>query len=509
MVKIKQPPPICVALGCHKASELERIALHAIAAGERFFEFRLDLLDKPQSGIDVIRLIRKRSPRTTILATCRQRSNGGAFKDGTLKQVELLHQAIAAGAQLIDLEIESAKQLPAALENLRSKAGLVLSYHNFLKTPPLDSVVRQLKKFPADIYKVATTAQKPSDNLRILELPSQHPDIQLVVMAMGETGTSTRVLGPARGSIFTFAFPETAPTSGNLATKPTAPGQMTTSLLRKRYRLTKLNIDTKVLGVAAYPAGHSMSPALHNRVFQSLGIDAVFLPFEVAPNHLGDFFRFVETLPVTGLSVTIPHKRRVMRYLDSLDPLAAQIGAVNTIFRRRGKLCGTNTDAAGVTVPLSKLMTLKRASVLVIGNGGAARAAAFALKQKGAQVTLSGRNSQRVRRLAKNCGVAALDRVDLAQKKFDALVHATPIGMHPNTDECFFADAIPAEIVFDMVYNPLETLLLKKARSQGKMVIQGLEMFLEQAAAQSEIWTGKTASRAVMRRAVLQGIRAK
>ena len=509
MVRLKQLPPICVALGCETASELERLARRSAEAGERFLEFRLDSLDHPENGVGVIRRTTRRFPRVIILATCRRISNGGDFDGGLDEQVDLLERAIAAGAALVDVEIESAEQAPEMFKRLRSRARLVLSDHDFEKTPPLDRVVRRLTQFSADIYKVATTARKPTDNLRILELPSRHPGTPLAVMAMGETGTPTRVLGPARGSLFTFAFPDLAPAGRGKATRPTAPGQMTTSVLRRRYRPTKLSLDTTVLGVVAYPAGHSMSPALHNRAFQSRGVDAVYLPFEVEPGRVRDFFRFVERLPVAGLSVTIPHKRSVMRYLDSLDPLAARIGAVNTIFRRRGKLRGTNTDAAGVTVPLGNRMRLKGASILVVGNGGAARAAAFSLKQKGARVTLSGRNPRRVRALAKASGAAALDRDALTKAYFDALVHATPIGMHPQSGECFFEGRIPADLVFDMVYNPLETVLLKRARAQGKTVIQGLEMFLEQAAAQFEIWTGETAPRAVMKRAVLQAIRAK
>ena len=506
-IRIKQLPRVCVALGCSRASELRTLALHSVKTGERFLEFRLDLLNNPQSGLKIIRQTLQHSPRTIILATCRQRSNGGAFDGSQQKQFKLLEQAIAAGAKIIDLEIESAEQCPTALKNLQSKADLIVSYHNFLCTPNLGPVVRRLKKIPADIYKIATTAQKPSDNLRVLELPARHPETKLVVMAMGKTGMPTRILGSAHGSMFTFASPEPIRDGRNYIPSPTAPGQITSQELRGRYRSKKLSPSTQVLGIVACPAGHSMSPALHNRLFQSYGIDAVFLPFEVAPNRLRDFFQLVERLPVTGLSVTIPHKCSVIRYLDSLDPLANRIGAVNTIFRHKKKLCGTNTDAVGVTTPLNNRISLKRASVLVIGNGGAARAAVFALKEKGAQVTLSGRNPQRVRALAKVCEIMALNRNQVIQKKFDALVHATPVGMHPQEDQCFFEDVIPADLVFDMVYNPLETLLLKKARSQGKSVIQGLEMFLEQAAAQSEIWTGQTAPRGTMKHTVLKAIR--
>ena len=506
MVRVKRLPRICVALGCARSSGLERLARRSAEDGERFLEFRLDLLSDPEEGIDVIRGTTRRFPRAVILATCRRALNGGEFEGSLDEQIGLLEKAISAGAGLADLEIESAEQAPSIPERLRDQGRLVLSYHDFKKTPALDAVVRRLTRIPADIYKIAAAARKPSDNQRILDLPSRHPGAPMVVLAMGETGTPTRILGPSRGSLFSFAFPDPAQADGSGAAQPTAPGQMTSSSLRRRYRLSKLTPDTRVLGVAAYPVGHSLSPALHNRAFQSRRVDAVYLPFEVEPGKLRDFFTFVETLPVAGLSVTIPHKRGVMRYLDSLDPLAARIGAVNTIFRRGGKLCGTNTDAAGVTAPLGQRMPLKQASILVVGNGGAARAAVFALKQKGALVTLTGRNPRNVQGLAKVCQVAALDQEALARTHFDALVHATPLGMRPRADECFFEDVIPADLVFDMVYNPLETLLLRKAREQGKAVIQGLEMFLEQAAAQFEIWTGETAPRALMKRAVLQAL---
>jgi 3-dehydroquinate dehydratase / shikimate dehydrogenase len=217
-----------------------------------------------------------------------------------------------------------------------------------------------------------------------------------------------------------------------------------------------------------------------------------------------DFFSVVEELPIAGFSVTIPHKQRVMRHLNSIDALARRIGAVNTVFRRHGKLCGTNTDALGVTGPLEKRMHLAKAKALVVGNGGAARGAIFALLDKGAEVTLTGRNLQRVRSLARACGIEAMDREKLERHHFDVLVHATPLGMHPRTGESFFDGPIPADMVFDMVYNPLETTLLRNAREQGKETIAGLEMFLTQAAAQFEIWTGERAPQAAMKNAVLE-----
>jgi 3-dehydroquinate dehydratase/shikimate dehydrogenase len=209
---------------------------------------------------------------------------------------------------------------------------------------------------------------------------------------------------------------------------------------------------------------------------------------------------------VAGFSVTIPHKQKVLRYLDIVDPLARRIGAVNTVWRKAGRWRGANTDVEGVLIPLKRLLPLAKSSILVVGNGGAARGAAFALADAGAKVTVTGRNPDRIRALARACGAEPLPREQAESAKFDALVHATPLGMFPNVDSCFFQGRIPADVVFDMVYNPLETALLRRARAQGRKVVPGLEMFLEQAARQFEIWTGDSAPRSVMERAALEAL---
>jgi 3-dehydroquinate dehydratase/shikimate dehydrogenase len=235
-------------------------------------------------------------------------------------------------------------------------------------------------------------------------------------------------------------------------------------------------------------------------------VDAVYLPFLVTPTYLRDFFSLAAKLPLAGFSVTLPHKQKIIRYLDVVDPLARRIGAVNTVWRKAGKWRGTNTDAAGVTIPLGRLLRLPKSSVLIVGNGGAARGAACALSDAGAKISLVGRNPDRVRALAKICGAEALLREQAVAGHFDAVVHATPLGMYPHVDECFFNGHIPADVVFDMVYNPAETVLVKRAREQGKTVVPGLDMFIEQAVRQFEIWTGESAPRAVMQKAAEEAL---
>jgi 3-dehydroquinate dehydratase/shikimate dehydrogenase len=350
----------------------------------------------------------------------------------------------------------------------------------------------------ADVYKLVTTARKPSDNVRVLAAARGLPRQKLVVLAMGDLGFPTRVLSPVFGGCFTYASP--------MATEGTASGQATARVLRVLYQVEKLPKTAKIYGVIADPIRHSISPAVLNRAFQARRIDAVYLPFLVTPTYLRDFFSLASKLPLAGFSVTIPHKQKIVRYLDVVEPLAKRIGAVNTVWRKAGKWRGTNTDVAGITLPLGRLLRLAKSSVLVVGNGGAARGAAFALSDAGAKLAITGRNPDRVRALAKICAAEPLLRDQLNGRKFDVVVHATPLGMYPHVNECFFDGAIPGEVVFDMVYNPMETLLVQRAREQGKTVIHGLEMFVEQAVRQFELWTGETAPRPAMLKAAMEAL---
>lgn len=506
MISLSSLPRICVSLGVADVSQLERLAVAACDDGEDFLELRLDLLDNPESGVRVFRRIARRYPDVVLLATCRRISNGGTFRGSVEREIEILEDAVRAGAGIVDIEIETAEQAPSMLKSFDKRARLLISYHNFERTPALAHVIRRLQKTPADLYKFAVLARKPTDALRTLKLPAGHLDCRIVALAMGEVGVATRILGPSRGAAFVFGSYSPRPRSRGemLASEPTAPGQISADSLRNLYMAHRRNPATRIFGVVADPVGHSMSPVLHNRAFKARRINAVYLPFLVKPNQFSDFRKVVEELPIEGLSVTIPHKQRVMRYLAWVDPLARRIGAVNTVFRKKKKLCGTNTDALGVVTPLEKKMRLTKASALIVGNGGAARGAIFALRDKGVRVTLTGRNPSRVRRLARDCGVESIDRKRLHDQYFDILIQSTPLGMFPDINGCFFEDRIPADLVFDMVYNPIETRLLKMARGAGKGTISGLEMFLEQAAAQFELWTGETAPRGPMRNSVLE-----
>lgn len=491
-------PRICIALGLPDVPALLEHAHREAQSGEGFLEFRLDYLDSPERGAEAIADFLKQFPECIILATCRRHQNHGRFNGSTDEQFRILELAMRRGAQAVDVEIETAEAAAEQTAALREFGRVIVSYHNYENTPQLDPLIKRLTRIPADAYKLVTTARKPSDTGRILAAAKSSGRRQMIVLAMGELGFPSRVLAPAFGGVFTYAAP--------ISTEGTAAGQVCARQLRHLYRVDKLTKAAKVYGVIGDPVRHSVSPAVHNRAFQSRRIDAVYLPFLLPTAQLRDFFAFADAAPVAGFSVTIPHKLKVMRYLDIVDPLARRIGAVNTVWKRAGKWRGANTDAAGVLKPLEKHLRLAKASVLIVGNGGAARGAACALADAGAKVAITGRNPDRVRSLARFCSGEAITHEQLNGRKFDALVHATPMGMFPHPNECFFEGDLPAEIVFDMVYNPLETKLIQRAKEQGRMAIPGIQMFIEQAVKQFEIWTGETAPRAVMEKAAREAL---
>jgi len=491
-------PRVCIALGFPEAQKLLDHARREVAAGETFLEFRLDYLPRPQDGVAAIPDFLEAHPDVTLLVTCRRHQNHGRFNGSIDEQLDVLEAAIKAGAQAIDIEIESAENAKPRVAALRAQATVILSYHNYEGTPPVEPVLKRMMKIPADGYKLVTTAKKPSDNHRVLSLLKGNGKTPLILLAMGEAGFATRVLTPAMGCLYTYAAPNAA--------EGTASGQVSARHLRNLYRIDRFTKAAKVYCVIGDPVRHSPSPHVHNRAFQARRLDAVYLPFLVGPQQLKDFFNFAEQMPVAGFSVTIPHKQKVLRYLDVVDPLARRIGAVNTVWRKAGKWRGTNTDANAIIKPLSRHIRPAKSTVLVVGNGGAARSAAFSLVDAGAKVSIVGRNPDRARALAKACDGTALLREQLKTATFDAIVHATPLGMHPRVDECFFPDDLPGDLVFDLVYNPLETALLRRARELKKEVIPGLEMFLEQATAQFEIWTGESAPRPAMEKAALEAL---
>ena len=486
---------VCGVIAAETAREMALLVGQAMRK-TRTVELRLDYLrSEKERGIFLSWLRRQRPRRAVLIATCRRQEGGGRFPGSRDEQIEILAQAARSGCDWCDVEIETAKPMAGVeLKRRLSPARLIVSYHNFRGTPrSLTGIVRRLDRAGGHAVKIAAQCHSVSDSARVCELARTRSNV--VAIPMGEFGLAGRVLSLREGSALAYAAVE----------KATAPGQLSLGAMVDLYRAERITRRTRVFGVIGDPIGHSLSPLLHNTAFHARKFDAVFVPFLV--RNLREFLGAMRGFGVAGLAVTIPHKETILRVLDDCDPLAARIGAVNTVVvRGGGRLYGYNTDCVGVLRSLEKRIRLAGSRVLLFGAGGAARAAAFALAQAGSIVCLCARRPERARELARAAGGQIVDRSDLAREFFDAIVNCTPVGMHPKGGSPLAAEELNCRIVMDMVYRPRETELLQLARRKGIEIISGVEMFLAQGFAQYEIWTGERAPESAMRRAVVSAL---
>src|SRR6202161_4756477 len=489
-------PRMCVAVTAADPAELVEKA-EALIRDNSFLEFRLDYISKPSVAFPKIKHFLETHPGTVVIATCRRVASGGRFRGSIASQLDILAKASGIGCQLVDVELQTAlKCKPAQLQKLRSRSALILSFHDFRGTKKLDETLEKMRAFPADFYKVVSTASTLSDNVGMIQFLGREGDNQsLVGLCMGEQGIISRVLGVRAGSIFTFASVG--------AGEETAPGQATAQELRSVYRIEQVDAATRVYGVAGDPVAHSLSPAIMNAAFRRENVNAVYLALHA--KTIKDLITCVREIPIHGLSITMPYKQAILPYLDNTDTHTTKVGACNTVVREQdGKLYGFNTDAAGIVRPLERrLNTLEGARILVIGAGGAARAAVFGLKERGCEVYILNRTAAPAKKLAHQARARIVKRTDLKKLAFDVIINATPVGMG-NTKETPLQDKeINARYVFDMVYDPAETRFLKLAKERGAQIIPGIEMFVQQAAPQVEICTGHTAPWDEMLRVVL------
>ena len=487
-------PKVCLAVNADTADELLDI-VESMAQDNPFVEFRLDYLKQPQAGLGKIRRFLETHQYVTAIATCRRADNGGKFKGSLASQLEVLSKASAAGCHLVDIEVESAlKAKPEAVNRLRKSGGLIVSFHDFRATRNLEHTLEKMLRVPADFYKIVTTATTLSDNVAMMKFLQKESDKQtLIGLCMGEQGIISRVLGVRAGSVFTFGAVSSQ--------QKTAPGQVSIRDLRSIYRIEQVDAATRVYGVAGDPIEHSLSPVIMNTALRRENVNGVYLALHA--KTLKDLLQCVREIPLHGLSVTMPYKESIVQHLDNSDAHTSKIGACNTVVRGQdGKLYGFNTDIAGVVRPLEQRLTIENAKVLVLGAGGAARAAVFGLKERGAEVWIMNRTAATAQKLARQARARILKRAELRKTGFDVIINATPIGLG-STRECPLKDdEIQAKVVFDMVYDPVETHLLQVARAKGIAVIPGVEMFVHQAARQFEIWTGKPAPAQDMLRVV-------
>ena len=487
-------PRVCLALTADDPSDLLEKA-DSVVRDNPFLELRLDYLPKPGLALPKIKQFMEMNPHAVVIATCRRGASGGKFKGAIPAQLELLAKAAAAGCQMVDLELQTAaKCKPEQLQKLRTRAALVLSFHDFRGTKKLEETLAAMRKYPADFYKVVSTATTLYDNVTMMKFLEKESDRHsLVGVCMGEQGIVSRVLGVRAGSAFTFA-----------AVNPqerTAPGQVTAQDLRNVYRIDQVDAATRVYGVAGDPVAHSLSPVIMNTAMRRENVNAVYVALHA--KSLKDLLACVRDVPIHGLSITMPYKQTILEHLDNTDTHTTKIGACNTVVRAQdGKLYGFNTDTAGVVRPLEQRLGIENARVLVLGAGGAARAAVFGLKERGAEVFILNRTAETGQKLARQAKARTVKRADLKKLAFDVIINATPVGMKNPKESPLQESEINAKYVFEMIYDPAETQLIRLARLRGAQIIPGIEMFVQQAARQFEIWTGKPAPWDDMLRAV-------
>lgn len=462
------------------------------------YELRLDYLQN-WSGFEPElhqMLVRLRAP--LAIATCRRAEAGGLFAGSVAEQVDRLEAAVRAGCHRADLEIQSIDRAGAAILDRLRPARVIVSHHDYRQTPPLGAIYRRLARLPVAFFKIATHARTLQDNLRFAALLRAHrAGGRLVAHGLGPSGLPSRLMALKWGSAFTYGS-----AGQHLAV---ASGQLPAQVMRSVYRVDRLDARTQIYGVVGSRASISLSPAMQNSALHAKHVNAIYLPCETS--KLDDFLALARRLNFSGFSVTMPYKTAIIRKLDWVEPLAAEIQACNTVAVQRGKWTGWNTDAAAVVDVLAKRLRLAGSRVLVLGAGGAARAAAYALRAEGAEVFISARRESAARRLARGISARVIPWGGTDGLDVDIVINATPVGMSPQVD------ALPTDlarlrtrVVFDMVYHPFETRLLADARRRGLTAISGLEMLVAQGARQFEIWTGQSAPRALMEQAVLQAL---
>src|SRR5712691_9627936 len=488
---------ICAVVAASSASEMIRQVRSALRE-TKTLELRLDWLQNDAERARFLRWLNRTDFRgATFLATCRRREGGGRFPGDIDRQLFWLIRAREAGCQWCYLEVETMRKLPyQSIREYPVPPRVMFSVHDFERTPTLPANVNVPAYGEVDAVKIAANAQTIADSVRLLRLARRSRNF--VAVPMGETGLPARILALREGSALAYAS----------VAEATAPGQVSLQEMKYLYRAQELTRRTQVYGVIGDPIGHSLSPLLHNTGFAARRMDAVYLPFLV--RQLGDFLAAITEFGVRGFSVTIPHKQTILKHLRECEPLTAEIGAVNTVVvRGDGSLYGCNTDYLGVLRALQKKLQIKGSRALIFGAGGSARAAAFALSRAGAVVGICARREKAARELARAVGGDVIPRRALRSEFFDAVLNATPVGMHPRDGISPLAPGeLRCRIVMDLVYRPQKTQLLKLAAQKGIATVSGVEMFLAQGIAQWEVWTEKRTPEASMRRAVLAALRA-
>ncbi len=476
-------PQICVTVTGRTMEELRRA--RDAAAGADLVEVRLDGVDRP----DPVGAIEGRL--RPVIVTCRAKWEGGWFEGSESERRQILHDAMVAGAEFVDIELRA--EFTQELVRLRRGRGILLSLHVFgERLPDAKESVRALRSTGAEVVKLAYEARRLVDTLPLFAL-AEDPDFRGVesqghiLIAMGQPGTSTRVLAARLGNRWTYAG------------DGIVPGQIPAVRLLSEYHYRRIRPDADLFAVAGNPVAQSLSPAMHNAGFEHRGLNAAYVSLEA--RDVDDFVQFAHTMKLRGASITAPLKVAMMERVDSCDSLAEEVGAVNTLHVKGDRWIGTNTDVAGFLTPLKGRMALKGTRATILGAGGAARAVAVALKREGAAVKICARRHDEAQRVASLVGVQP-GPFPPPPGTWDVLVNATSAGSRPGDKSPMEGVRLDGEIVFDLVYLPPETALISQALEAGCWTIGGIEMLIGQAERQFETWTGQAPAQGLFKEAV-------
>ena len=474
-------PLLCVTVTAATTAEL-RQKRDAVPDAD-LIELRLDTVSDPSvAGA----LAGRKRP---VIVTCRPAWEGGSFTGSEEERKRILGDAINLGAEYIDIEWR------ARFDDLLAQTGgrrIVLSTHDHHSLPiDLTARVHAMRATGAEVIKIAAQMTSLSDCVALLDLGAQTgKQSGLVLIGMGPYGFATRVLAGRFGSAWTYA--------GALREI----GQISAQSLLKDYHFRSVTDTTEIYGVAGGHVHNSVSPAMHNAAFRAARVDAVYLPFSAV--DAADFTRFGRALGISGASVTIPLKVTMFDAVDEVYAVARRIGAINTIRSEKGRWVAGNTDASGFLEPLQDRVALNGLRASVLGAGGAARAVTVALASSGCSVTLHARSRLQAEHTAMLTSVA-LGPWPPEPGSWDLLINCTPVGMYPRVDETPVpADQLTGRYVYDLVYNPSVTRLLREAEARGCQTIGGLDMLVAQAREQFHWWVGTNPRTGVMREAALK-----
>ena len=483
---------ICIPIVGPSMSKAQEQIESALVIAD-ILELRLDLIVSP----DLSALLA--CSMLPVIVTNRSKHDGGQYKGLDEDRLQSLRDALKAGADYVDIEVSTPREYLQPFLEEGDSARIILSYHDFSHTPEdFNPLYEAMCEMPGDIIKIVTYARDLADNLKMFELlkRAKSEKQKLVGLCMGDLGEISRILSPLFGGYLTFGSLETGQES--------APGQIPAKILKDIYRINAERSDFKIYGVIGNPVSKSLGYLVHNRAFQEKGSPDIYVSFLV--DNVEKFFNSFKDF-FSGLSVTMPAKEKIMPLLDRIDETAQKIGAVNTVVKEGSAWVGYNTDCSGAISALEACTSLQGKNVLILGSGGTAKAIGYGVKEKGGKLTVTyNKNKERGESLSKELDCELAHARDAGMRAIDVLINCSPVGMSPNiTESPFLArDFKEGMVVFDSVYNPLETRLLREAKLAGCTVIPGYELFINQAARQFELWTGQSTPINTLREVLLR-----